>query len=201
MSSQSKTAPTKIVCFGIGQIRHCYISRYQLAYILNLRTYLKIDSIEFHEPLLNHHDTDLLNTLNCELFSTNIEGKLDLDSSQTTIVFLPHCPKQLINNLLWKNWSADALRHLILISNSLHSIIQQTPISCTVQDAGFISRIERYTAEFSLRNSFEQKNVFNDIAIHFFDTQNLEENFFDICLEPTYDISELIEATDSLRIG
>lgn len=116
-------------------------------------------------------------------------------------MFLPHCPKQLINNLLWKNWSADALRYLIVISNSFQSIVEQTPISCIDQDAGFISRVEPYTKEFSLRNSFEQKNVFNDIAIHFFETQDLEENIFEICLEPSYEISELIEATDSLSIG
>lgn len=197
LSNETKFPITKIVCFGIGQIRQCNTSRYQLAYILALRSHLKLKSIQFHEPILNHHDGDLLNELHCELDPENVEGKVELDSSQTTLVFLPHCPKQLINNLLWKNWSAKALRRTILIGNSFRSIIQQTPISCVAQDAGFINQIERYTAEFSLRNSFEYKNIFNDISIHFFNTEHCEDNFFDICLEPSYDLSELIERFDS----
>lgn len=200
LTEQSELPITKIVCFGIGRIRHCSTSRYQLAYILALRSYFKIDSIQFHEPLLTHHDADLLSALNCELVSLNCEGKLKFDSAQTTLVFLPHCPKQLINNLLWKNWSANCLKQIVLISNSFQAIVQQTPISCIAQDAGFISRIERYTTEFTLRNSFEHKNVFNDSAIHFFNTDNCEENIFDLCSEPFYDISELIETADRLSI-
>ncbi len=129
------------MCFGIGRIRHCKTSRYQLAYILAVRAHFKVESIEFHEPLLSHHDEDLLNALNCQLAPINIEGKLEINSAETTLAFLPHCPKQLINNLLWRNWSADALRQIILISNSFQAIVQQTPISCIDRDAGFISRI------------------------------------------------------------
>lgn len=199
-SSSSKKPIKKIVCFGIGKIRHCIASRYQLAYILALRRHFQVKSIEFHEPLLSQHDEDLLNSLNCELVSINIEGKLEIDSSGTTLVFLPHCPKQLINNLLWKNWSAAALRQIILISNSFQAIVQQTPASCLGQDAGYISQIERYTTEFTLRNSFEHKNVFNDLAIHFFNADNYDTDFFDLRQEPSYDTSELIETIDRLTI-
>lgn len=201
LTDHSTTPSIKqIVCFGIGRIRHCIVSRYQLAYILALRSHLEVATIQFHEPLLTHqHDTELLNALDCELIATNCEGKLNIDS--TTLAFLPHCPKQLINNLLWKNWSADALQHIILIGNSFASIVQQTPVSCIAQDAGFISRIEPYTSEFTLRNSFEHRNVFNDTAIHFFNTERCEANIFDdFRSEPTYDLSELIETTDRLSI-
>ncbi|KAJ6636350.1 SRR1-like protein, partial [Pseudolycoriella hygida] len=180
LSNQSKQPITKIVCFGIGRIRHCYAARYQLAYILAIKSSLGLKSIEFHEPVLNHHDKDLLEALDCKLYPVNCEGKYEFASSETNLVFLPHCPKQLVNNLLWKNWSSDVLNQIILISNSFHSIVQQTPVSCIAQDAGFISRIDPYTTEFTLRNSFEHKNVFNDIAIHFFNTKNCEKNFFDI---------------------
>lgn len=191
---------TKIVCFGIGQIRHCSTSRYQLAYILALKQHLQVESIQFHEPLLSEHDKDLLNSLNCDLVSKNIEGKLEINPAETTLVFLPHCPKQLINNFLWKNWSASALRQIVLISNSFQAVVQQTPPSCLDQDAGYINRIERYTTEFSLRNSFEHRNVFNDIAIHFFNADNYADNFFDHRPEPSYGTSELIEAIDRLNI-
>ncbi|KAG4080286.1 hypothetical protein HA402_010778 [Bradysia odoriphaga] len=201
VSNRSTEPPiTKIVCFGIGHIRHCNTSRYQLAYILALRRHFQVESIQFHEPLLSGQDEDLLKALNCELVSINIEGKLEINPSETTLVFLPHCPKQLINNLLWKNWSANALRRIVLICNSFQAIVQQTPISCLGQDAGYISRIERHTTEFSLRNSFEHRNVFNDIAIHFFNADNYEDNFFDHQLEPSYDTSELIETIDRLII-
>lgn len=201
VSTHSKLPITKIVCFGIGRIRHCKTSRYQLGYILALRKHFKVDSIQFHEPLLSHqHDKDLLNALHCELVTVNVEGKLEIDSTETTVAFLPHCPKQLVNNLLWKNWSANALQPIILISNSFHAIVQQTPISCIDQDAGYINRIERYTSEFSLENSFEHKNVFNDIGIHFFNDISCTNQIFDYHLEPSYGISELIESTDQLSI-
>lgn len=201
LSRHSKLPINKIVCFGIGQIRHCSTSRYQLAYILALRAHFNVKSIEFHEPLLSDHDKELLNELDCELVSINVEGKLEIDATQTTLAFLPHCPKQLINNLLWRNWSPVALPQLILISNSFQAIVQQTPISCIDQDAGFISRIERHTNESRLRNSFEHRNAFNDIAIHWFDRfDTTVDNIFDYRVEPSYEVSELIETTGRLRI-
>ena len=43
--------------------------------------------------------------------------------SAAELFFLPHCPKQLSNNLLWSNWRPDKLRRLVVVGNSFKRIL------------------------------------------------------------------------------
>ena len=37
---------------------------------------------------------------------------------EPTIFYMPHCGTALYNNLLWRNWSVDALSKVVIIGNS-----------------------------------------------------------------------------------
>ena len=45
----------------------------------------------------------------------NEEGKRTVD--KTTVFFMPHCPMQLYNNVIWANWSLN-LSNVIVVGNS-----------------------------------------------------------------------------------
>lgn len=181
----SPTPPTHIVCFGIGHFGDCQISRYQLAFILAVKQSLGIlTPIIFHEPILSASEVNILKTLHAEVYKTNLEGKCIL-SDFTTLAYLPHCPKQLTNNLIWRNWSAN-LSKLILICNSFTQLLDATPQRFLDIDANYITQILPYTKEYHLRNTFKFSDIFNDTSLHCFETDKIPIGFWNLSKEPVY---------------
>lgn len=155
-----------LICIGIGHFSDCSISRHQLAFILLLKQRFNIPQIEFHEPILAASEVDILTKLNCSVALENCEGKISID--RPTIVYAPHCPKQLINNLLWRNWNATALQQLIYIGNSFSNLINSTPNRFLSIDAAFIAQLQPKSVETQLVNNFKFSDIFNDTSAHQF---------------------------------
>lgn len=49
------------------------------------------------------------------------EGKRSV-RGQPTVFYMPHCGTALYNNLLWSNWSADALSRVLIVGNSFRGL-------------------------------------------------------------------------------
>lgn len=182
--------PIKIVCFGIGHFSDCSISRHQLAFILAVQSDLKISSITFHEPILLRSEVNILKKLNCCIVAENLEGKVKIESEAITIVYSPHCPKQLTNNFLWKNWNIDQLQRLLFIGNSFTNLLNSTPSRFLASDAAFIVKLQPYAEEIELENQFKFTDIFNDTSIHRFTKTTLtalpNEFWLDEVSEPLY---------------
>lgn len=43
----------------------------------------------------------------------------DLLFDVPTLVYMPHCPRSLFDDLLRKNWSVEALKRLVILGNRL----------------------------------------------------------------------------------
>ena len=41
---------------------------------------------------------------------------------EPTVFYMPHCGTALYNNLLWSNWSVDALSKMVVIGNSFRGL-------------------------------------------------------------------------------
>lgn len=155
-----------LICIGIGHFSDCSISRHQLAFILLLKQRFNIQRIEFHEPILTASEIGVLAKLDCSVAHENCEGKIPIDGP--TVVYAPHCPKQLINNLLWRNWNAKALQQLIYIGNSFSNLVNSTPNRFLAVDAAFIVQLQPICVETELVNNFKFSDIFNDTSIHQF---------------------------------
>lgn len=195
-----KSTETKIICFGIGHFSDCSISRHQLAFILAIKQYFNIESISFHEPILYTAEADILKKLNCSVVAENLEGKVEIESNCLTIVHSPHCPKQLTNNLLWKNWNSQRFERLIFIGNSFSSLLNSTPSRFLSSDANYIVRIQPHCEEVELENNFKFTDIFNDTSLHRFSNINsLPEEFWsENHSEPVYDSNNLELITSDL---
>ena len=68
--------------------------------------------------------------------TANTEGRVEC--SQPSLVFLPHCPRQLTNNLLWSNWSPGRLLNLVLVSNSFSTTLERNTERSIDTSAAFI---------------------------------------------------------------
>lgn len=191
-----------LICIGIGHFSDCSISRHQLAFILSIKQRFGFASIEFHEPILTRAEIGILQQLNCSVAAKNLEGKVQID--KPTLVYAPHCPKQLINNLLWRNWNVDSLQQLVYVGNSFLNIVNSTPSRFLGVDAAFILKLQPFCEEIQLNNSFKFTDIFNDTSVHrFAAVATQDQEFWDKeCEEPIYgsDNLELITSVDKLTI-
>lgn len=191
--SSSGKKDKHLICVGIGHFSDCSISRHQLAFILCIKEDLNFSSIIFHEPALTRSEISILKTLNCSVAEKNVEGKIKIE--EFTTIYAPHCPKQLINNLLWKNWNVETLKQLIYIGNSFSNLVNSTPSRFLSVDAGFIIKLQPHCKEIVLENNFKFTDIFNDTSIHQFPT--IEQLPSEIWSEK---IEEPIYSSDNLEL-
>lgn len=182
----------EIICLGIGRVSECSIAKHQLAFISIIQKDLKIPSAKFYDPVLLSSDKEILEKLNFSVLSENKEGKYQADHS--TLFYLPHCPKQITNNLLFTNWKPDYLNNLILICNSFQTIIDSTPERLLRPNAHFLLEINPFVTEIELENCYRFKDIFNDFSIHTFAADKLKplpSDFWNNQEEPNYSTEDL----------
>merc|ERR1712181_139594 len=134
--------------------------------------------------------------------SENLECKLKCQVP--SLVFLPHCPKQLTNNLLYANWSPEGLAKLSLISNSFSSTVERGVKSVLGRNAQLLSSlVEAEMVEevkMSNNNSFRFEDVFNDMALHQFKGMDgAEEEFWDVKPPEYSEDAEFIRSSSTAR--
>ena len=98
-----------------------------------------------NDPIFFCSEVKLLRRLKLEVISENLECKLKCQVHTShchnfyddqicklqvpTIIFLPHCPKQLTNNLLYANWSPEGLTKWVDFASKTVWLIHAQPFS------------------------------------------------------------------------
>lgn len=177
----------ELYCLGLGHIGERIIPRYQLGLLLCLKDKYNV-TIFVHDPIFYEQEKEILKSFGLIILDENKEGKYTSKIDTTTVFFLPHCPKQLTNNLLWSNWNLN-LKNCIIIANSFNNIVDDIPKHSLIENCGYLLKILPYTVELPIINTFKYFDVFNDTAIHVFPVQKLNlipEDFWNNCVEPQY---------------
>lgn len=114
---EDRLSPTEILCLGIGRLSSS-AAREQLAFLLALRDAMgsRISRTTVYDPLFAAEDTAVLARLEMTLPASNKCGAYALD--QRTVIYMPHCPKELYESLLRSNWSVR-LQSLAICGNDL----------------------------------------------------------------------------------
>lgn len=183
----SKSKIKKLVCLGLGnfaQSQHLssqVSAKNQLLFVLCLQKHFEIHhQVLVFDPILTDSEKDILEGLNLCSRITNQEGHYQYP--ELTFYFLPHCPKQLLNNLLWSNW--HQLHNLVIVGNSITNLV----LNLTKTQLAEIHLIEascQFLTEKPIKNSFQFKDIFNNLSLHCF--QTTEEKLPEISLEkPKY---------------
>ena len=76
------------------------------------------------DPILTPSEKGILKQLGLETSDENLEGFYEGSQEGLNVFYLPHCPKQLLNNILWQNW--NNLDSIVVIGNSLSEIVSNT---------------------------------------------------------------------------
>ena len=159
-----------IFCFGLGHFSDSVTAKYQLALLLCIQHNYGIHHIQLSDPIFYQCEKDLLREeYRLDVITENLE--CCQPCSQPSLVFLPHCPKQMTNNLLFSNWEPGLLSNLSLISNSISNINM-------TQDLYFIQTAitENFVEEKSLKNIFKYQDIFNDLSLHLFNASKINSN-------------------------
>jgi hypothetical protein len=182
----------EIICLGIGKISECAIAKHQLAFILIVRDKFKVQSAKFFDPAHSNSDKNVLKSLECEILAENKEGKYQ--ATKRTLFYLPHCAKQITNNLLFVNWNAQSLKNLVLVCNSFKSIVESSPERLLRPNAHYLLEVSSLASESEIDNCFKYTDIFNDFSIHTFPANKLVEadsSFWENHSEPVYSSEEL----------
>jgi len=176
-----------IWCFGLGHLAECVTARYQLAALILMKKLLNISEVNISDPIFHKEEIDILKKLNLSVVEKNNECLLQC--SKKTLVFLPHCPKQLTNNLLYSNWDMDGLENLFLMCNSFSGIVERSSKTMLMKNANLIQLCleNNLVEEKPLLNNFKYDDVFNDTSLHTFTGSELLERDFWKVSKPVYD--------------
>ncbi|KFB46000.1 AGAP002668-PA-like protein [Anopheles sinensis] len=182
----------RIICLGLGRFSECSIARYQLAFIRCLRDKANLgERVQFYDPVFSSSEVEILQSLAETVLQENVEGKYSTESDRT-LFYLPHCPKQIVNNVLWKNWQQEHLTNVILLCNSFCSITNNHPRRFLEKSAGYILRATGVFREVPLRNNFRFTDIFNDTSLHYISTGvKLDDISWENTEEPSYDTEDL----------
>ncbi|XP_072766925.1 SRR1-like protein isoform X1 [Anoplolepis gracilipes] len=179
---------SEIVCYGLGRFSQHRSPKCQLALLLCLKARYANACVHVYDPAFCPEEVQVLRALGLEIIETNEEGKRIVYRNKTTLVYMPHCSRQLTNNFLYANWG-DGLSNCILLANSFSGIVDNSLHRDVLNVASYILRIRPYVTEIQLENSFTYEEVFNDLSIHIFTKQDLLKvpaDFWNSRDEPQY---------------
>uniref|UniRef100_A0A2K6F3W6 SRR1 domain containing n=1 Tax=Propithecus coquereli TaxID=379532 RepID=A0A2K6F3W6_PROCO len=187
----------KCVCYGIGNFATCVIARNQLTFLLLFLEKCQIPRSHcwVYDPLFSQLEIAVLNTLGVTVLSENEEGKRSV-CGEPTLFYMPHCGTALYNNLLWSNWSADALSQMVIIGNSFRGLQERLTVAIKLLHFNFSAQILKGLDELEFPQTSQFMDVFNDTSIHWFPVQKLEQFSPDIWAsreEPDYQGCEDVE--------
>ncbi|KAL2730727.1 SRR1-like protein [Vespula squamosa] len=163
----------EIICYGLGQFSQHNSSKYQLALLLLLKRHYNCQ-VSLYDPAFLAKEIEILKELKLNVIETNEEGKHTI-SNNVTFIYMPHCPRQLINNFLYSNWNEN-LSNCILLTNSFSDIVEKSLKWHLMKFANYVLRIYPYMTEIKLKNDFKYTEVFSTTSIHIFTKQSLRRS-------------------------
>ncbi|XP_032085662.1 SRR1-like protein isoform X1 [Thamnophis elegans] len=163
----------RCVCYGLGSFCSCGKARLQLAFLLLLLEELKIapESCFVFDPAFSTLETELLGGLGLTVLQRNEEGKRSIEGP--TLFYMIHCGKALYNNLLWSNWSAEALSQMVVVGNSFRGFEERLLAKVFWENYSYIAKVLEATQEEALPPHLQHPDVFNDTSVHCFPLQRL----------------------------
>ncbi|XP_002922826.1 SRR1-like protein isoform X2 [Ailuropoda melanoleuca] len=170
------TCRWKCVCYGIGNFATCVTARHQLTFLLLFLEKCRIPRRHcwVYDPLFSQLEIAVLNSLGVTVLSENEEGCRSV-GGEPTVFYMPHCGTALYNNLLWSNWSVDALAKMLIIGNSFRGLEERLLARILQKNYPYIAKILKALEELELPETSQYADVFNDTSVHWFPVQKLQQ--------------------------
>lgn len=157
---------------GLGEARRC---RLQLALLLHLVHALAPSAASLCDPALSADERDVATSLGLAVWPDNDTGKRVLTGVPgSVLLFMPHCPLELYNHVLWAHWAPEALPRLLLAGNSFAHYRDSLTARQLASRAGFLARVHPVVTETPVLPGPDDPAgfaaAFNNLAVHAFAT-------------------------------
>lgn len=154
----------EIVCYGLGSFSECNNAMYQYGLLLELKDFLSCEVL-LYDPIFKEVEKNILVDAGCCLIEENEQGKRKI--VRTTLFYLPHCPNELLNNIISINLDVN-LSKCIILSNSISEIYNNKTNKQLQETLPFVLKAAPFVTEMAIQNTFKYLDVFNDISVHIF---------------------------------
>ncbi|XP_019282051.1 SRR1-like protein [Panthera pardus] len=170
------TCRLKCVCYGLGNFATCVMARNQLTFLLLFLEKCQIPRRHcwVYDPVFSQLEIAVLNSLGVIVLSENEEGRRSV-WGEPTVFYMPHCGTALYNNVLWSNWSVDALSKMVVIGNSFRGLEERLLARILQKNYPYVAKVMQGLEELGLPETPQYADVFNDTSVHWFPVQKLEQ--------------------------
>ncbi|XP_014713340.1 SRR1-like protein [Equus asinus] len=187
----------KCVCYGIGNFATCVIARIQLTFLLLFleKCHIPRSHCWVYDPLFSPLEIAVLQSLGVTVLSENEEGKRNV-GGEPTIFYMLHCGTALYNNLLWSNWSVEALSRVVIIGNSFRGLEERLLTRILQKNYPYVAKILKGLEELEFPQTSQYMDIFNDTSVQWFPVQKLKQLSTDTWAfrdEPDYQDCEDLE--------
>lgn len=169
---QGEHSFSRFLLLGIGTPASSAPARYQLALALELREFLSLE-LHVHDPALCADDVALLLHEHCKLLDGSQASQFySCDEAEVRLIsYMPHCAKELYDNVLAANWNTSSLQRLVLIGNSFSAYADKGHTS-------LVALASAFATEYALLRLCSNSKTwpvgsFNDTATIHFDARRM----------------------------
>jgi len=158
---------TSVLCLGLGSPIESKRSRAQLALLLAVCDYAKIPrgKVQIYDPVFSDQDVQSLSELGLRVTTINYEARYSIEVP--TLVYMPHCDRELYENLIRKNWTRDNLLNIVLLGNRLIEYSDILPERKIKIESPCLFRLSAHLAALPLPVCAHDPNAFNNTAIQY----------------------------------
>lgn len=189
------TQVCNVICYGLGNFAACVSARFQLALLICIRRHFSSVSVEIYDPAFTEKERNILTSLGFTVLECNEEGKRTV--RERTLFYMPHCGTPLYNSVLWANWGVSSLHNVLIFGNSFDTMWTNKLDAALRQKCAFLVDVRPAVREFAVVNDFKYSDVFNDLALHSFETSALHTDVWNSKDEPVYsDDDEIVLALE-----
>jgi len=154
----------EIFCLGLGSPSNSRDARAQLAFLLSTCDSCDIErnKVSVYDPVFTEGDVQLLRDLHFNCLTDNTATYPIL---KPTILFMPHCDRNLYENMLRENWTKEGLRKMVLIANRFSEYVDNIPSHNLMAESPCLLRIAPYLESVELPTLKYPITAFNNMSI------------------------------------
>jgi len=156
---------TEVLCLGLGSPSCSRDARAQLAFLLSTCDSCDIErrKVLVCDPVFTEADVELLRSLQLNCLADQAQAKYPL--LKPTILFMPHCDRNLYENILRENWTKDRLQNMLLIANRFSEYADSIPSHKLMAESPCLSRLAPYLNSKELPTLTSLPTAFNNTSI------------------------------------
>ncbi|KIM80814.1 hypothetical protein PILCRDRAFT_518728 [Piloderma croceum F 1598] len=155
----------EVLCLGLGSPSCSRDARAQLAFLVSTCDSCGIDrrKVSIYDPVFTEDDVKLLRDLQFNCLTDDKQAKYPL--LNPTLLFMPHCDRNLYENVLRANWTQERLQNMLLIANCFSEYVDNIPSHKLTVESPCLTRIAPYLESRDLPALISPATAFNNTSI------------------------------------